>query len=117
VSPSETPSAGKTLATKDVPLRCIPLTAKAADLRGALTASTVPAGKSERESARMSRDQIVRAERLIHVLRRLDDCSVDVVALLDALGMSGLMLAEDDDGEARDAYEQAVEDVRTGDLE
>ena len=64
----------------------------------------------------MMQDQILRAERLTHVLGRLDECAVDVLALLDALAMSGLKLTEDDAGEARAAYEQAVEEVRNGDL-
>ena len=62
-------------------------------------------------------DQILRAERLTHLLARLDECEVDVLALLDALAMCRLKLSEDDAGEARAAYEQAVEEVRTGDLE
>jgi hypothetical protein len=65
----------------------------------------------------MTQDQIDCAERLTHVLGRLDECNVDVVALLDALAMSGLMLTEDDTGVARSAWERAVEAVRSGDLE
>ena len=69
------------------------------------------------ESAPMTQDQILRAERLTHVLGRLDECSVDVLALLDALAMSGLKLAEDDAGESRSAYQLAVEEMRAGDLD
>jgi hypothetical protein len=65
----------------------------------------------------MTQDQIACAERLTRVLGRLDECNVDVLALLDALAMSGLKLAEDDTGVARSAYEQAVEEMRAGDLE
>ena len=65
----------------------------------------------------MTQEQVDRAERLIHVLSRLDDCNVDVLALLDALAMSGLRLADDDGGVARLAYEHAVERMRAGDLE
>jgi hypothetical protein len=65
----------------------------------------------------MTQDQILRAERLTHVLGRLDECDVDVLALLDALAMSGLKLTEDDAGESRLAYQHAVEEVRTGDFE
>jgi hypothetical protein len=62
-------------------------------------------------------DQIERAERLARVLGRLDECSVDVLSLLDALSISALRLDDDHDGAARAAYEREVERMRAGDLE
>jgi hypothetical protein len=59
----------------------------------------------------------MRAERLTHVLARLDECTVDFVALQDALAMSGLKLADDDAGEARSAYQLAVQEMRAGELD
>ncbi len=57
-------------------------------------------------------DQFDRAERVTHVLSRLDGCDVTVLALLDALSMSRLKLVDDDGGDAADAYRHAVEEIR-----
>jgi hypothetical protein len=57
-------------------------------------------------------DQFDRAERVTHVLSRLDGCDVTVLSLLDALSMSGLKLVDDKSGEAGDAYRHAVEEIR-----
>jgi hypothetical protein len=53
-------------------------------------------------------EQISRAERLARVLGRLSDSSIDVLALLDALAMSDLVLDDDDAGLARAAWKHAV---------
>ena len=57
-------------------------------------------------------DQFDRAARVTHVLSRLDGCDVTVLALLDALSMSGLKLVDDTGGDAGDAYRHAVEEIR-----
>jgi hypothetical protein len=59
----------------------------------------------------------MRAERLARVLGRLGECSVDVLAVLDALSMSSLKLDEDHDGESRFAYEREVDRMRSGELQ
>jgi hypothetical protein len=56
-------------------------------------------------------DQIDRAERVTHVLRRLDGSEVSVLALLDALSMLHLKLVDDTHGDAGDAYRHAVEQM------
>jgi hypothetical protein len=58
------------------------------------------------------KDQFDRAERVTHVLSRLDGCDVTVLALLDALSMSGLKLVDDKGDDAGDAYRHAVEEIR-----
>lgn len=57
-------------------------------------------------------DQFERAERVTRMLSRLDGCDVTVLALLDALSMSGLKLVDDKSGDAGDAYRHAAEEIR-----
>ena len=57
-------------------------------------------------------DQFQRAERVTRTLSRLDGSDVTVLALLDALSMSGLKLVDDKSGDAGDAYRHAAEEIR-----
>ncbi|HYL51123.1 MAG TPA: hypothetical protein VEZ15_04075 [Acidimicrobiia bacterium] len=57
-------------------------------------------------------DQLERAERVTRMLSRLDGADVTVLALLDALSMSGLKLVDDASGDAGDAYRHAAEEIR-----
>lgn len=57
-------------------------------------------------------DQLERAERVTRMLSRLDGADVTVLALLDALSMSGLKLVADTSGDAGNAYRHAAEEIR-----